>query len=317
MTRPLPGAVVTPDGHPATTTTTATATATYVFAVCHGCDPAVLTGLAGQAAGAPVRLLRFGSLEAVVQDVPAEMFGEEALRERLANRAELEHCARVHHAVVAAAAGRAPTLPLPLATLYLSDERARAALREDENRFRSVMGRIAGRVEWGVKVYAAPGQPPPTRPERTGPTATAAAAATATAQTTTTLTATAAPETTSAARTNTRPGHAYLDRARGARRAREERQEAGLNAAASVDRALRDIAVAGRRLRSHDTGVTGAGRVQLLNAAYLVEKGREADLIGAVELLRTSPGYERVELEVTGPWVPYSFVDGGDLDADQ
>lgn len=302
MTRPLPGAVVTPDGHPATTT----ATATYVFAVCHGCDPAVLTGLAGQAAGAPVRLLRFGSLEAVVQDVPAEMFGEEALRERLANRAELEHCARAHHAVVAAAAGRAPTLPLPLATLYLSDERARAALREDENRFRSVMGRIAGRVEWGVKVYTAPGRPPPTRPERTGPTATAAAAA----QTTTTLTATAA-------RTNTRPGHAYLDRARGARRAREERQEAGLNAAASVDRALRDIAVAGRRLRSHDTGVTGAGRVQLLNAAYLVEKGREADLIGAVELLRTSPGYERVELEVTGPWVPYSFVDGGDLDADQ
>ncbi|KDQ68682.1 GvpL/GvpF family gas vesicle protein [Streptomyces sp. NTK 937] len=314
MTRPLPGAVVTPDGHPATTTTT-TATATYVFAVCHGCDPAVLTGLAGQAAGAPVRLLRFGSLEAVVQDVPAEMFGEEALRERLANRAELEHCARVHHAVVAAAAGRAPTLPLPLATLYLSDERARAALREDENRFRSVMGRIAGRVEWGVKVYAAPGRPPPTRPERTGPTATAAAAATA--QTTTTLTATAAPETTSAARTNTRPGHAYLDRARGARRAREERQEAELNAAASVDRALRDIAVAGRRLRSHDTGVTGAGRVQLLNAAYLVEKGRETDLIGAVELLRTSPGYEHVELEVTGPWVPYSFVDGGDLDADQ
>ncbi|MYQ54612.1 MULTISPECIES: GvpL/GvpF family gas vesicle protein [unclassified Streptomyces] len=297
MTRPLPGAVVTPGGLP--DTTTATATATYVFAVCHGCDPAVLTGLAGHAAGAPVRLLRFGSLEAVVQDVPAEMFGEDALRERLANRAELEHCARAHHAVVAAAAGRAPTLPLPLATLYLSDERARAALREDENRFRSVMGRIAGRVEWGVKVYAAPG-----RPERTGPT-------------TTTLTATAPPETASAARTNTRPGHAYLDRARGARRAREERQEAGLNAAASVDRALRDIAVAGRRLRSHDTGVTGAGRVQLLNAAYLVDEGREADLIGAVELLRTSPGYERVELEVTGPWVPYSFVDGGDLDADQ
>ncbi|MFI9494220.1 GvpL/GvpF family gas vesicle protein [Streptomyces halstedii] len=297
MTRPLPGAVVTPGGLP--DTTTATATATYVFAVCHGCDPAVLTGLSGHAAGAPVRLLRFGSLEAVVQDVPAEMFGEDALRERLANRAELEHCARAHHAVVAAAAGRAPTLPLPLATLYLSDERARAALREDENRFRSVMGRIAGRVEWGVKVYAAPG-----RPERTGPT-------------TTTLTATAPPETASAARTNTRPGHAYLDRARGARRAREERQEAGLNAAASVDRALRDIAVAGRRLRSHDTGVTGAGRVQLLNAAYLVDEGREADLIGAVELLRTSPGYERVELEVTGPWVPYSFVDGGDLDADQ
>lgn len=310
MTRPLPGAVVTPGGHTATTT----ATATYVFAVCHGCDPAVLTGLAGQAAGAPVRLLRFGSLEAVVQDVPAEMFGEEALRERLADRAELEHCARAHHAVVAAAAGRAPTLPLPLATLYLNDERARAALREDENRFRSVMGRIAGRVEWGVKVYAAPGRPPPTLPERTGPPTTAP---TTTAPTTTTLTATAPPETTSAARTNTRPGHAYLDRARGARRAREERQEAGLNAAASVDRALRDIAVAGRRLRSHDTGVTGAGRVQLLNAAYLVDEGREADLIGAVELLRTSPGYERVELEVTGPWVPYSFVDGGDLDADQ
>ncbi|NSC23828.1 hypothetical protein FM076_22795, partial [Streptomyces albus subsp. chlorinus] len=98
--------------------------ATYVFAVGRGCDAAALTGLPGHAPGTPLRLLPFGELTAVVQDVPAAAFTEDALRERLADRVELERCARAHHEVIAAAAAGAPTLPLPLATLYRGDARA-------------------------------------------------------------------------------------------------------------------------------------------------------------------------------------------------
>ncbi|MBO8196124.1 GvpL/GvpF family gas vesicle protein [Streptomyces oryzae] len=289
----------------------AAATATYVFAVCRDGDPAAVAGLPGQAPGAPVRLLRFGSLEAVVQDVPAAEFGQEALRERLTDRTELERCARAHHAVIAAVAAGAPTVPLPLATLYLGDERVRAALREDERRFHAVLERIAGRVEWGVKVYArrettgGPGRSATVAPARTpagapeGPSAAGAAHA----------------ATPGAARSVGRSGRAYLERVRGARQERERRQQAGLDAAEAVDRALRGVAVASRRLRTHDTALTGERGTQLLNAAYLVAEGREREVAEAVEEVRSAPACQGVEVEVTGPWVPYSFVDGGGLDA--
>ncbi|MGP3986655.1 GvpL/GvpF family gas vesicle protein [Streptomyces sp. 3N207] len=286
----------------------AAATATYVFAVCRGGDPAAVAGLPGQAPGSPVRLLRFGSLDAVVQDVPAAEFGEESLRERLTDRTELERCARAHHAVIAAVAGSAPTVPLPLATLYLGDERARVALREDERRFHTVLERIAGRVEWGVKVYAR--RETTARPERsatvtpartpTGPPAEPGAAGADAAE---------------AASRGGRSGRAYLERVRGARQERERRQQAGLDAADAVDRALRGIAVASRRLRTHDTALTGERGAQLLNAAYLVAEGREREVAEAVEDVRRAPTCRGVEVEVTGPWVPYSFVDGGGPDA--
>ncbi|MGP4000132.1 GvpL/GvpF family gas vesicle protein [Streptomyces sp. 8N706] len=253
-------------------------TATYLFAVCQGGDPAALEGLAGQGASAPVRLLSVGSLTAVVQDVPADDFSEHALQQRLSDRDELERCARAHHAVVTAAAAAAPTVPMPLATLYLGDERVRAALRESEPRFRTALSRIAGRVEWGVKVYAGPTPAPeasaPTRPDRAVSGA----------------------------------GRAYLEKVRTRQRARELQHDTALRAAERVDTALRGIAVAARRLRLHSGELTGAHRPQVLNAAYLVTRGRERELTAMVESLRRETG---AGIETSGPWVPYSFTDGG------
>lgn len=268
-----------PPGAPATT-------ATYVYAVCRGGDESALAGLRGQAPGSPVRLLRFGGLAAVVQDVPAAEFGEDVLRERLTDRTELERCARAHHAVIAAAAGVAPVLPFPLATIYRGDARAEAALGADRARLTAALRRIAGRAEWGVKVYArqadrrtAPAADKPERPDR--------------------------------ARVAARPGHAYLDRLRGLRHERESRQEAGLQAVEEVDRSFARLAVAARRLRPHDTGLTPGRGAHLLNAAYLVDEARGDEVADAVRRLRRSPECRDVEIELTGPWVPYSFVEAG------
>ncbi|WBB62519.1 GvpL/GvpF family gas vesicle protein [Streptomyces sp. WMMC500] len=264
----------------------ATATATYVYAVCRGGDRSALSGLPGQAPGAPVRLLPFGGLAAVVQDVPAAEFGEDALRERLTDRTDLERCARAHHTVIAAAAATAPVLPLPLATIYRGDARARAALIADRDRFTAALRRITGRAEWGVKVYARP----------TGRRSAAAAHA---------------PDSSDREREATRPGHAYLDRLRGVRHERERRQEAGVQAVEAVERAFAGLAVAGRQLRPHDTSLTEGRGAHLLNAAYLVGEARAGEVADAVRRLRRSPRCRDVEIELTGPWVPYSFVDEG------
>ncbi|GAA1699939.1 GvpL/GvpF family gas vesicle protein [Streptomyces yatensis] len=256
-------------------------TLTYAFAVCRGGALTALAALPGLDTGAPVRTLTAGPLTAVVQDVPAAGFGEEALRRRLSDHDELERCARAHHTVITAAAALAPTVPLPLATLYLDDDRAREALGERETSLLTALDRIAGRAEWGVKVYA-PAGPPPPAPETAPANGTANGKAS---------------------------GRAYLDRVRTRQRSREQRHTLTLRAAERVDTAVRGLAVAARRLRPHGVEVTGKHRTQVLNAAYLLDLGRERELRAALASLHRDES--DIQIELSGPWAPYSFADGG------
>ncbi|GAA2354726.1 GvpL/GvpF family gas vesicle protein [Streptomyces cuspidosporus] len=274
-------------------------TVIYAFAVCRRCDPAALAGLPGLDAAAPVRTLAAGPLTAVVQDVPAADFAEDALRQRLTDREELERCARAHHEVIMAASAVTPTVPLPFATLYLGDARVRAALREKEESFLAALGRLTGRVEWGVKVYTAPAPLDSLAPSPTPSPARSPGAASA-------LSPCTPPGTTPD--TPAGSGRAYLERVRGRRQLRERRQNAALQAAERVDAVVRGLAVAARRLRPHGVEVTGAHRTHLLNAAYLVDSARADELRATLEALRREE--TDVQIELSGPWAPYSFADG-------
>lgn len=265
---------------------TSDAGALYVFAVCGDPDPESFADLPGVAPGEPLRALRFGGLTAIVQTVRAADFTEDAWQARMADQRELERYARAHHHVVSAAAACCPTVPLPLATLYHGEERALEALLGETERFRTALERTAGHSEWGVKVYAgdAPAEPPapepvapPRRPEATAP--------------------------------GTRPapgaGLAYLERKRGVQARRERRHEDALRVAETVDAAFRTVAAAGRRLRLHAAEPTGKGGAQVLNATYLVRAHRTAELEELTRTLRADTG---ARIEISGPWVPYSFV---------
>lgn len=275
--------------HPTHTQHTAvTAVATYVFAVCPRRRAPVLTGVTGHAeALGEVRALPVGPLAALVQPVPAASFDPGTLRERLSDPATLAAHARAHHEVVAAVARAAPTAPLPMATLFLSEERTRQAIVRDAPRLLAALARVDGREEWGVKVAATAAGPRESEP---------------------TAESTAEPAAVS--------GRAYLDQVRARQQARQERQQSVHDAAERVDAALRPIAVAARRLRPHDPAATAAGRGrQVLNAAYLVDTCRVPELTARVSALRHEPGIGgRVTVEITGPWPPYSFAAGSGWD---
>ncbi|WP_328377192.1 GvpL/GvpF family gas vesicle protein [Streptomyces sp. NBC_00440] len=272
------------------------APATYVFAVCGPDRPARMDPAHGHPGGGPLRFLAVGPLRAVVQDVPAEAFSEAALRERLTDPAELERCARTHHDVVTAAATGGPTVPLPLATLYLGDERAAAALGAEQERFRAALDRIAGRAEWAVKVYLT--QPGTGNGNGNGAPGNGAAPS-----------ETLPPDAPSG--TGQGAGRAYLNRLRGARQQREQCQERALAAAEQVDSAVRELAAGSVRRRPHGPEATGQGRTQVMNAAYLIAEERGGQLARTVGRLRSTPGFDGIEIEVSGPWAPYSFTDGG------
>ncbi|SCE57994.1 GvpL/GvpF family gas vesicle protein [Streptomyces sp. OspMP-M43] len=256
---------------------------TYVFAVCRGTravNTAYVTGLAGMPGGAAIRLLSSGPLTAVVQTVPAADFTDEVWQARLSDRQAIESYARAHHEVVSAAAAHGPAVPLPLATLYHDDDRARRALDDEAHRFHSVLKRIAHHAEWGVKVY---GPEAPTTSEERDPVPAGSAGREANA---------------------IGAGLAYLNRRRGER----ERREQALSVAESVDAELRALAAASRRLRTHGVVPGDDGRVHMLNATYLVAEQRTAELASLVEALGERTG---TRIELTGPWVPYSFVGEG------
>ncbi|GAA3562084.1 GvpL/GvpF family gas vesicle protein [Streptomyces osmaniensis] len=256
--------------------------ATYVFAVCRDADPAALRDLPGVDATEPVRALPLGTLTAVVQSVPAADFTDEAWQSRLSDQRELERYARAHHEVVSAAAAGSPTVPLPLATLYHGDERAREALTEQADRFHSALRRTARHAEWGVKVYAS--AEPRVDPDPVAPSPTARSG-----------------------RTRPAPGAglAYLERKRGMHRRRESRHDDALRTAEAVDAEVSQLATAFRRLRPHGAQQTGERDVQVLNATYLVADQRAAEL---VQLTRTLQERTGARIELSGPWVPYSFV---------
>ncbi|MEU0144473.1 GvpL/GvpF family gas vesicle protein [Streptomyces sp. NPDC006288] len=257
--------------------------ALYVFAVCRAPDPKVFACLPGVAVGEPLRLLRFGELTAIVQTVPAADFTDEVWQARMADRDELERYARAHHHVVSAAASTCPTVPLPLATLYHDEERTRQALCGETERFRAALERTAGHSEWGVKAYSADPQEP-----AQGPTVRRTEAAAA-----------------GRARATPGAGLAYLERKRGVQAQREQRHEDALRLAESVDAAFQGLAAAGRRLRLQATEPESKDRVQVLNATYLVPERRAAELETLARTLREATG---ARIEVSGPWVPYSFV---------
>lgn len=257
--------------------------ALYVFAVCRDLDltSVSLGRLPGLTGEEPVRALPLGSrLSAVAQTVRADDFTDEVWQERLADQRELERYARAHHAVVTAVAIGAPTVPLPMATLYHDDGNARAALASQAARFDRALDRVAHHREWGVKVFLSP----------------------AAAQDSAAATTAAEPE-------RKRPvagsGLAYLNRRRSVQESRQRRHvEAGLRADA-VDEAFRRVAAEARRLRLHSAPSSEGQGVQVLNATYLVAETRSAELHQLAESLG-EPGDAQVVL--SGPWVPYSFV---------
>ena len=81
-----------------------------------------------------------------------------------------------------------------------------------------------------------------------------------------------------------------------------------------VDAELMEIAVTGCLHRPQDPQLSGREGWMVLNAAYLVDDDRAEEFQAAVAAI----GARRpdVELQLTGPWAPYSFAtepDGEDV----
>ncbi|MFG2041819.1 GvpL/GvpF family gas vesicle protein [Dactylosporangium sp. NPDC048998] len=249
----------------------------WLHAVAREFDPAAVAGLTG-VGGGPLRVVEAAGLAAVVSPVDLNEFGAEPMRRNLEDLAWLERVARAHHGVVAAAARLGPVVPARLGTVYLDDTRVRAMLSERRADFVTVLERVAGRTEWGVKAYTATGAPAKPEPSQ-------------------------AP---AAGGGRSGAGAAYLRRRRAELSAGERRQQAALDSAEEVHAALGGCAEGARRHPPQDRSLSGEPGLMVLNGAYLVDAGRAERFRDTVAAL--AGRFPAIRLQLTGPWPPYSFA---------
>jgi gas vesicle protein GvpL/GvpF len=250
---------------------------------------------------AKVRTVSCDELAVLVSDVSMAEFGEAALRRNLENLDWLDEVARQHHYVIDAAARMFPLLPTRLATVYSGDAAVCAALAERSEQLLDVLRRVGGRVEWGVKAYAAPdsgaagpvpaaneclgtrgGENAGSRTERTG----------------------------SADGGTGGAGLAYLRRRRTQLAAGRETRLAAVNGARAVHAELSWKAAAARLHPPQSPQLSGVRQPMLLNAAYLLDAADGVSFTAAVVVQATS--HPELRIELTGPWPPYSFADDDD-----
>ncbi len=225
-----------------------------------------------------LRLVEDGPLAAVVSAVPLSEFGEEALAERLNDRAWLETHAREHEDVLQRVGAASTVVPFRFGVIYRDLDDVAAMLRERQSELTSALERVRGRTEVGVKAWADREQVDASLggelPEAGG-------------------------------------GRAYLER-----RLSEQQRTARVGAQlaeiayAAHERLLRHAAE-GVANRPQPPELTGRDDAMILNGAYLVADDGAA-LAAEVAALQAEHGPRGVSFEVTGPWPPHNFVEAGE-----
>jgi hypothetical protein len=136
----------------------------YAYAVCRPFDAPLQAELTG-VADTPPKILRQAGLFAVVSVVPARDFAPPGLAARLAEPDWVAAVVRAHQRVVAALTTVTSPLPLRPMTVVRDDSAVRSLIEAGDVSFRQTLGRLAGQVEWGVKLYVERAEPDGTREE--------------------------------------------------------------------------------------------------------------------------------------------------------
>ncbi|MFC7360280.1 GvpL/GvpF family gas vesicle protein [Nocardioides astragali] len=245
----------------------------YLYAVTRDVDPQALRDVPALSGGT-LEVLEHDEFLAVVSTVDLDEYGEEALRVNLEKLEWLEKAAQTHHAVIEAVSDLGPVAPMRLATIFLDDDSLNRRLDEWRHALTQVLDRVAGRLEWSVKIIAANGAPgasgtrdPDNRPAS---------------------------------------GADYLRQRKAAVEQRSQRESESQQEAHRIHEVLSARAVATRVLQPQDPRLTGHHGTMVLNAAYLVEAAEGTAF--AEEAASCAEAQPHLEVDVKGPWPPYSFA---------
>jgi hypothetical protein len=222
--------------------------------------------------------LREGDLALLCARVPLAEFGEEPLKRNLNDLEWLERVARAHEAVIESAMERGTVIPMRLATIFATEEAARAMLAERRTELRSALAALDGRVEFSVKLLV----------DREKVEATLREPA--------------------AGEHEPGTGAAYMLLRREERRLREAVDARENELAEDVHARLQDWADDARVRPAQNRELSGHEGDMVLNGAYLVQRAKAEELRALVSELQERHRDVGARLELGGPFPPYNFV---------
>jgi len=236
--------------------------------------------------GASLTRIPEGDLAAIVSRVDAS-YGE-GLDDRLADVGWLGPRATAHDVVLTWASDTGPVVPLPLLSLFRSDEAVRRMLRERSTELAAVLAYVAQGREYGVRVFRVDAE---LRDALAGLSPTVARLA---------------GDVTAA----TSPGQAYLLGRKLEAARKDELQRVSREVAALTFDRLSGSSVAAVEEPLPTPSGDHAG-VAVLNAAFLVAQARLDEFRAVVTDLMRDYGDRGFRIEFTGPWPPYHFTRSG------
>jgi hypothetical protein len=214
----------------------------------------------------------------VVSDAPADKYGQGEIDRRLSDLEWVGRNALAHEAIVEFFARAGTCLPMKLFTMFSSDARAVEDLEQRRRKIVSLIGRVAGRDEWGVRVQFVPGKTRNAKTRR--------------------------PRSSTPAKRGS--GASYLMRKKATR---DEAKELAARASDVVNDLYENLADRAADARRRPAGeVPQAAAPLLLDAAFLVPRSRATVFRRSVARRAQDLSREGYRVELTGPWPPYSFV---------
>jgi hypothetical protein len=211
-------------------------------------------------------------LWAVVQSVPEADYSETALTRGLQDLEWVGARAIAHERVIESFLSARALLPMPLFTLFTSDDRAVQHVRSDGARIRRILKRIEGKVEWGLRLTF--------------------------------------DEKAVRASVSSRPvasGTEFLARKRDVLAINRTRLKEAQGAADRVYKAISRLATATRRRTSLERAAPGSRL--LLDAAFLMAAGKSGAFRSAVRQQTRELQAVSIAVSLTGPWPAYNFIE--------
>jgi len=227
----------------------------------------------GMPGGEDLRAIEVGErLWAIAQSVPEAGYSETALSRGLQNLDWVGPRAIAHERVIESFLSARALLPMPLFTLFTSDDRALQHVQSDGTRIRRLLKRVEGKVEWGLRLTF--------------------------------------DEKAARAKVSRRPvasGTEFLARKRDMLSIDRTRLKEAQTAADRVYKSVSRLAIAAQRRTSLERAAPGSRL--LLDAAFLVSAGKSGAFRSAVRQQTRDVRAAGIGVSLTGPWPPYNFIE--------
>ena len=257
----------------------------YVYCIVGDTGLDLPDSLAGVEARHRVRLLAEGDLAAVASQVPLSEFGEETLRESLGDVEWLERTARAHERVLDEVRALATVIPMRLCTIYRSESSVGQMLVRERQPLSEALARLAGKTEWGLKIFVDPSVVERAAKEASDDLARLDAEL----------------EEASA-------GGVYMRRKQLEGLLREEADRLVEECVEDAHSRLSVLAVEALRNPLQTREASGHDGQMVYNGVYLLEDAATGELHACVAALSDEYGPRGCDLQATGPWPPYNFV---------